>query len=50
MQYLKIYTSYVANFWICCVLGHEKLLCQKFHKVMQWILLNKLFSIPAETA
>jgi hypothetical protein len=22
LQYLKIYKSSVANFWICCVLGH----------------------------
>jgi hypothetical protein len=22
LQYLKIYNSSVANFWICCVLGH----------------------------
>jgi hypothetical protein len=23
LQYLKIYKSSVANFWICCVLGHD---------------------------
>jgi hypothetical protein len=34
LQYLKIYKSYVAKFWICCVLGHDQLLCQKLHKVM----------------
>jgi hypothetical protein len=22
LQYLKLYKSFVANFWICCVLGH----------------------------
>jgi hypothetical protein len=34
LQYLKIYKSYVANFCICCVLGHDEELCQKLHKVM----------------
>jgi hypothetical protein len=34
LQYLKICKSYVANFWICCVLGHDQLLCQKLHKGM----------------
>jgi hypothetical protein len=23
LQYLKIYKFSVANFWICCVLGHD---------------------------
>jgi hypothetical protein len=23
LQYLKIYKSYVANFWICYVLDHD---------------------------
>jgi hypothetical protein len=23
LQYLKNYNSSVANFWICCVLGHD---------------------------
>jgi hypothetical protein len=23
LQHLKFYKSSVANFWICCVLGHE---------------------------
>jgi hypothetical protein len=34
LQYLKIYTSSVPNFWICCVLGHVELQCQKFQKVV----------------
>jgi hypothetical protein len=34
LLYLKIYKSFVANFWICCVLCHDWLLYQKLHKVM----------------
>jgi hypothetical protein len=34
LLYLKIYKSSVANFWICCVLGHDYLLSQNLHKVM----------------
>jgi hypothetical protein len=34
LQYLKIYISSVANFWICSVLCHDYLLCQKLHKVI----------------
>jgi hypothetical protein len=34
LQYLKIYKSSVANFWICCVLYHGKLLYHELRKVM----------------
>jgi hypothetical protein len=34
LLYLKIYKSYVANFWLCCVLCYDLLMYQKLHKFM----------------
>jgi hypothetical protein len=34
LQYVKNHESSVANFGICCVLGHDQRLCQKLHKVI----------------
>jgi hypothetical protein len=50
LQYLKIPKSSVSDFWICCVSCDDKLLRQKLHTVMKFIVLYKLFSLYAESA